>query len=133
MMDSILQNMPVIWIIYIFIGISCIVWSIIKLGNVETELNEGNGGHKSSDEIKELFSYFLQEEEKKNDGVRSLIKDIAVDKEEKQGPHHTNKQKDNYTEIMKYYESGKTEEWIAKKLGKGVGEVKLIISLYSMQ
>ena len=38
-----------------------------------------------------------------------------------------------YDEIVKHYENGESIEMIAKNLKKGVGEVKLILSLYNMR
>ena len=38
-----------------------------------------------------------------------------------------------YKEIIKRYETGEDVESIAKSLKKGIGEVKLVISLYAMR
>ncbi len=103
-----------------------------------------------SKNLEELFSYFLQEEEKKNQDFREMVlktsKDHSKDDEEENGAvikqqniHKSNKNNQHeaeqqiFNEIIRRYKEGETIEEIAKNLKKGIGEVKLVISLYSMR
>ena len=115
-----------------------------------------------SNQAQELFAYFLEEEEKKNNALRQTIeeaktlqKDIHVIKEEQNKKHEKYEQEEDtpskivennqsisvnkneeiklYDEIIKLYEAGVSVEDIAKKLGKGKGEVQLMLSLYAIR
>ena len=115
-----------------------------------------------SSQAQELFAYFLEEEEKKNNALRQTIeeanilqKDIHVIKEEHNKKHEKYEQEEDtpskivennqsisvnkneeiklYDEIIKLYEAGVSVEDIAKKLGKGKGEVQLMLSLYAIR
>ena len=146
-MNYLIQNMPIVWIIFIMLGTMCIIWSVVKIGNSKSDSEEEYRGENvgNKEELKELFSYFLEEEEKKNQGVRNLLQDtININKQTEYKPNQNNESSSYeqnsknasglaYFEIMRYYKQGKSEEWIAQKLKKGVGEVKLIISLYNMK
>ena len=57
-----------------------------------------------------------------------INKTTSVTKKEK-----TQVENEVFAEIMRRYEAGEDVETIAKELKKGTGEVKLIISLYSMR
>lgn len=141
-MSSLITNMPLLWIVVIVLGIICIMYSIIKI--TSDKLNDTQdyveSSHNGKEEIKELFSYFLEEEEKRNEDIRNMMKHNIVNNknmdyinEDRQKQNRNNQSKEIYPEIMEYYNQGKDEEWIAKKLKRGIGEVKLIISLYNMK
>lgn len=130
-MSILVQNMPLVFLVVIALGIICIIYSVIKIVSDKTN-NKDNyteSTNENTEEIKELFSYFLEEESKKNQDMRELLKHSA----DKSNTNSLNTSEKTYSEIMEYYLEGKSEEWIAKKLKKGIGEVKLIISLYNMK
>ena len=143
-MSSLVTNMPLLWVVVIIVGIGCIIYSTIKIMSDKTDDSQKYTENASEDkeDIKELFSYFLEEEERKNQDIRQLLKESINKNTDKNVNHPTTNKNDRkskntsdelYVEIMKYYSEGKSEDWIAKKLKKGVGEVKLVISLYNMK
>lgn len=150
-----IENLPIIFLIMVGIGMAIVLIGIIRLAghqesgaSVYTSLNEG----KENASLEDLFSFFLQEEEKKNQSFREMVMDVtnksklghkdqvtptvqekinkttSVTKKEK-----TQVENEVFAEIMRRYEAGEDVETIAKELKKGTGEVKLIISLYSMR
>lgn len=111
--------------------------------------------------IQDLFSYFLQEEEKKNQDLRSMvgINDNVADNSNVIPPTKFNvtvtddmysdndimetvtdskniqvevPNSETLNEVITLYKEGKNAEDIARQLGKGIGEINLILSLYSM-
>lgn len=145
------ENLPVFFLIMIGIGVMVIIIGIIGLAAIHEEpyqtkaINEA--GH--SQHLEELFSYFLQEEEKKNQNFREKILETSKTKEkdkkrdvqqesysltqEKNTKYQVKDEKQLFDDIIKRYQEGESIEMIAKNLKKGIGEVKLVISLYSMR
>ena len=136
-MSITIQSIPFFCLIWIGIGFIFIIAGIFMVAsrtasdNHYVELSDNKLGKEHSREIGELFAYFLEEEEKKNQGFRELVLD-AVGKKES---HHesSDETNDEVNEIIKLYQEGLPAEEIAKKLKKGVGEVNLMISLYTMR
>lgn len=142
------ENLPIFFLVMIGIGVIIIVVGIIRLATIHEEMQDDIEVNKQEDShhLEELFSYFLQEEEKKNQDFRDKILETSQakqKKEEVQGLHILSKDKNrvgqNKTEkqmldeIITRYQEGEPIEEIAKNLKKGIGEVKLVISLYSMR
>lgn len=142
------ENLPIFFLVMIGIGVIIIVVGIIRLATIHEEMQDDIEVNKQeySHHLEELFSYFLQEEEKKNQDFRDKILETSQakqKKEEVQGLHILSKDKNrvgqNKTEkqmldeIITRYQEGEPIEEIAKNLKKGIGEVKLVISLYSMR
>lgn len=138
-------SMPMLCLIWIALGVIVLVVGLFFIaGHNEkedyyTSMDDGKDMHQS---LEELFSYFLQEEEKKNEGFRELLKEYAKGGGHKEGReeigHHkktndTSKRSAVYEEILALYNEGNDVEAIAKKLKKGIGEVNLILSLYNMR
>lgn len=143
-MSITVEIMPILWLGWIIFGIIFIIVGILKLStHQESEDHYVTlNGQRSTDQLEELFSYFLEEEEKKNQGFRDLLVDIVrkqedgKDEQSKSLDKQTMGKKANeklYDEIIMLYENGESIEAIARNLKKGIGEVKLIISLYSMK
>ncbi len=146
-MSIAVENLPIIFLIIVGIGMMIVLVGILRLaneqdhGSVYTKLEEN--GHTSH--LEDLFSFFLQEEEKKNQDFREMVMSVTKDKEERMLTDtnqnaeffKSNKKMSSligqgiYKEIIKRYEDGQDVETIAKDLKKGTGEVKLIISLYA--
>ena len=150
-MSVTIENLPIIFLIIVGIGMVVVLIGILRLAseqehssiytNLEEKENAGN--------LEDLFSFFLQEEEKKNQNFREMVMQVSHlsgDKETiKQKQTNTKKvfQEENtnklpmerevFNEIIQRYKEGQDVETIAKDLKKGTGEVKLIISLYSMR
>ena len=142
------ENLPVFFLIMIGIGVIIIVIGVIGLASIHEELRHeiGVSQPKEAHHLEELFSYFLQEEEKKNQDFRNEILEDTRNKQKKEegqvfndSSRGKNKISANkieeqiLDEIITSYQNGQSVEEIAKKLKKGIGEVKLIISLYSMK
>lgn len=142
------ENLPIFFLVMIGIGVIIIVGGIIRLAAIHEEMQDDIEVNKQEDShhLEELFSYFLQEEEKKNQDFRDKILETSQakqKKEEVQGLHILSKDKNrvgqNKTEkqmldeIITRYQEGEPIEEIAKNLKKGIGEVKLVVSLYSMR
>lgn len=150
-MSITIENLPIIFLGIVGIGMVIVLIGILRLANEQeyhyryTNLEENNHtGH-----LEDLFSFFLQEEEKKNESFREMVMDVAnsnkkqaftVADKESRTIKRVEKKKDNlniqteqvnYKEIIERYEMGQDIETIAKDLKKGTGEVKLIISLYA--
>lgn len=147
-MSIAIENMPIIFLIIIGIGVAIIVASVICLAGLSEHTDnyyvasDASGEKEEANHLEELFSYFLEEEEKKNDAFRKMVLDQskeAAKSEKKASPtaiKKTTKQQidqNTFNEIIKRYEQGEDPQSIAKDLKKGIGEVKLILSLYSMR
>lgn len=130
------------------IGVAIVFIGIIRLASI----HEGKQYYIDIDQkddsknLEELFSYFLQEEEKKNQDFREMVLKTSKNKEDKEFVlrqqstdenmnkfNHQQEEKQLFNEIIKRYKEGESIEEIAKALKKGIGEVKLVISLYSMR
>lgn len=142
------QNMPYLSLIWIGIGFIILVVGIFRIAHDQatrgeyTEEFKGEESHK----IEELFSFFLEEQEQKNDALRNTLLNatphVSVKEEEKTDervaskekiPQVTTKNNEVFEKIIMLYEKGSTEEQIAKSLNMGIGEVQLILSLYVMR
>ena len=149
-MNVTIENLPIIFMGFVGIGMIIVLIGIVRLASHQgdssayTSLEDKN----DSEHIEDLFSFFLQEEEKKNEQLREEIRDVSrvnnnpsvewnkddkaqqvkVKKDQKKQPD-----KQLFAEIIKRYNEGQDIETIAKDLKKGTGEVKLIISLYSIR
>lgn len=143
-MSITVEIMPILWLGWIIFGVVFIIVGVLKLSiNQESEdhyvtLNE----QRSTEQLEEMFGYFLEEEEKKNQGFRDLLVDIVRKQEDAKDERSKSLDKQAigkkvneklYDEIIMLYENGESIEAIARNLKKGIGEVKLIISLYSMK
>lgn len=134
--------MPILCLLWTAVGVIFIIVSIIRLGNheesedhyVTLDQKQHNINH-----LEELLSYYLEEEEKKNQGFRDLLLTTLKPQNELLNESIKEHKKNDiinekmYGEIIRRYEDGEEIETIAKNLKKGVGEVKLILSLYSMK
>ena len=146
-----IENLPIIFMCFVGIGMLIVLIGIVRLashqgdGSAYTSLEDkADSGH-----LEDLFSFFLQEEEKKNQQFRNEIRDasrtsmnepVERGKDEKVQAEKVKKDaykkqvdKELFTEIIRRYNDGQDIETIAKDLKKGIGEVKLIISLYSIR
>lgn len=159
-MSITIENLPIFFLLMIGIGIIVIVIGIIRLANhsEDTSLYSANNMNENQQYLEELFSFFLQEEEKKNQDLRKIVMGVSEEenqnanlnlnssfhkireartvdneKEPKSFATDTEKYKEDYRKIIARYEAGDDIETIAKSLKKGVGEVKLVISLYAMR
>lgn len=158
-MNITVENLPIFFSIMIVLGALIVVLGVIRLAG-HTESSEHYTGMRESNEsnrLAELFSFFLQEEEKKNQSFRQMVMEVS----QQQGSHKMTQAAENkpqgvtkqedvkakaviknsimngdqnlYREIVKRYEAGEDVESIARSLKKGTGEVKLVISLYAMR
>lgn len=150
-MSIAVENLPIIFLGIVGLGVIIILIGIMKLANHQESdsLYTSMENKEASGNLEELFSFFLQEEEKKNQNFREMVMQVSHlsgDKETiKQKQTNTKKvfQEENtnklpmerevFNEIIQRYKEGQDVETIAKDLKKGTGEVKLIISLYSMR
>jgi len=153
-MSMTLQNIPFFCLLWIGIGFVFIIVGIFMIAShsessghyTEFSNQKLDSGHNK--EVGELFSYFLEEEEKKNQGLRDILLEVTHKKgkddknrlvektittSSNDTTHYGGQRSANYNEIIKLHEDGASVEEIAKKLKKGVGEVNLMISLYSMR
>lgn len=157
-----LISIPYFGLIWTGIGFLFMLIGFFILAYEEHESADYTGIENS--QAQELFAYFLEEEEKKNNALRQTIEEAKVwkedtqviDEEEDKEPQKyepqecidskivennqsfdINKDKKDgiklYDEIIKLYESGASVEDIAKKLGKGKGEIQLMLSLYAIR
>ena len=82
-MSITVEIMPILWLLWIVVGVVFIIIGVIRLGTHQESddhyvaLNE----QKNTMQLEELFSYFLEEEEKKNQGFRDLVVDIVKQQE----------------------------------------------------
>lgn len=134
--------MPILCLLWTVVGVIFIIVSVVRLGNyhesedyyvtLDEEQNKAN-------HLEELLSYYLEEEEKKNQGFRELLLTTLKTQNESSNEQMKEHKKNDtinekmYSEIIRRYHEGEEIETIAKNLKKGVGEVKLILSLYSMK
>lgn len=136
-----LENLPIIYLIIMAIGMGIVLVGILRLARQDDILEEKP---KNEPELSDVFHYFLQEEEKKNNDIRAMLAQSAnqdtkavqdkiqkIDSQEKKVK--TEVQNEDFIEMIKRHQRGETIDQIAKALGKGVGEVKLIISLYAAE
>ena len=81
-MSIAIENMPIIFLIIIGIGVAIIVISVIRLAGLSEHTgnyyvaSEVGGEKEETAHLEELFSYFLEEEEKKKkikDAIDSLF------------------------------------------------------------
>ncbi len=132
-----IQNTPFFCLLWIGLGFLFIMIGVFRMAihNEENYYTKDKSITESNNDIQELFSYFLEEEEKKNNSLREMLakepikggKEITLKTSTVAKPIQEN------NEIIKMYEEGHSVEEIAKKLKKGIGEVNLLISLYSMR
>ena len=128
------------------IGVAIVFIGIVRLAGIHEEEQYDISMNQKDDtkHLEELFSYFLQEEEKKNNHFREMVLEASRNKEDsiiKRQTMYKNINKMNeqqaekqiFSEIIKRYKEGETVEEIAKNLKKGIGEIKLVISLYLMR
>lgn len=153
-MSMTIQNIPFFCLLWIGMGVVFITLGIFMVAshsesnNHYTEFSNQKLSSEYNKEVGELFSYFLEEEEKKNQGLREIVLEAANKKEKKHKSssaesapamgsdninHYSTQHSTQYNEIIKLYEDGLGVEEIAKKLKKGIGEVNLMISLYTMR
>lgn len=139
-MSMTLYNMPFFYLLWITVGIVLIVIGIFMMAshqqsdNYYTDLSKDKGHQ----ELGELFNFFLEEEEKKNQGFRDMLVDYTqkqVEPVDRKIPEKTKDTTSDITmnEVIRLHEEGLDAQTIAKSLKRGVGEVKLIISLYTMR
>lgn len=156
-----LISIPYFGLIWTGIGFLFMLIGFFILAYEEHESADYTGIENS--QAQELFAYFLEEEEKKNNALRQTIKEAKVWQEDiriidkKENKEHekykqqqsilsksvenkplniSKNEKDNtklYDEIIKLYEAGLSIEDIAKKIGKGKGEIQLMLSLYTIR
>lgn len=146
-MSIAVENLPIFFLIMVGLGVAIVFIGIVRLAGIHEDeqyyvsMNQKN----DSNNLEELFSYFLQEEEKKNQDFREMVIGASQNKDEKISSEKQvirktadridQQQVDNqvFNEIIKRYKEGEAIEEIAKNLKKGIGEVNLVISLYSMR
>ena len=141
-----ITSLPYLGLLWTGVGFLCILVGFFIFAYHENEEPDYTSINTNSAE--ELFAYFLEEEEKKNDALRQSLKttDKAQSPSVNQKDKDKNKEKEEmktikstqddthiYKEIEKLYNSGVSVDEIAKKLNKGKGEIQLMISLYSMR
>ena len=145
-MNISVENLPIFFLIMVGIGVAIVFIGIVRLAGIHEEEQYDISMNQKDDtkHLEELFSYFLQEEEKKNNHFREMVLEASRNKEDsiiKQQTMYKNINKMNeqqaekqiFSEIIKRYKEGETVEEIAKNLKKGIGEIKLVISLYLMR
>lgn len=140
-MEMTIQNLPFIYLLWITIGVLLILIGIFMLVAHENETGYYTSINDKKDESKEelegILSYFLEEEEKKNQGFREMLENYAKQMGNKDEKNIKQSMKDSTSqsvnEIVALADKGFEVEEIARKLGKGVGEVQLILSLYKMR
>lgn len=135
-MNITIENLPILFLMIVGIGVIIVVIGVLRLASSQ-ELSDdyyvsANNEHDTA-HLQELFSYFLEEEEKKNNAFREMIRDTSKEQgsqkvREKEVPVA---ERIIFEEIIKMHEQGEDAQHIAKKLNRGIGEVNLIISLYA--
>ena len=138
-----IQNLPFLYLIWITVGVVLILIGIfILISHINTTGNKVSPEQstQTNEELEGILSYFLQEEEKKNEGFREMLENYAKEIGTKVTGSSTTsevkvnpKAKNNISDITVLADQGLSAEEIAKQLGKGVGEVNLILSLYTMR
>nr|WP_302595241.1 hypothetical protein [uncultured Cellulosilyticum sp.] len=140
-MEMTLQNLPFFYLLWITIGVVLIVIGIFMLVYHENEsgyyTSMTNKPSEGKEDLEGILSYFLEEEEKKNQGFRetleSYAKEMATQSSEEVKKNDESKKVNHINDITKLADEGLEVEDIARKLDKGVGEVQLILSLYKMR
>ncbi len=152
-MNVTIQNIPFFCLFWIGIGFVFIILGIFMMAshtesnNHYVEFTSSKVNNDYNKEVGEIFSYFLEEEEKKNQGLREMVAEAMsqknLERSLKPQPHVLQNGREplndsamhsgEFNDIIKLYEEGLGTEEIAKKLKKGVGEVNLMISLYTMR
>ncbi len=135
-MNITIESLPIYFLIFVGIGVGIVFIGILKIAGLHEEGHYTNINQEEHlKNVEELFSYFLEEEEKKNENFREMMVGTSKNKSQeakvKQTSSLANKQ--DFEEIIKRHQSGESMEEIARNLKKGIGEVKLVISLYSMR
>lgn len=146
-MQIIIQNIPYLCLLWIGIGFIVLITSIFILSYRQSNVSQYT--EKISPEeidddkvnIQELFSFFLQEEEKKNNDFRNQLMQVYSQKDKQYIDRETERltqnsmpiQQEKYSDIIQLCEQGLSANEIAKRLKMGKGEVELIISLYMMR
>lgn len=142
-----LENIAYIALGWIAFGFSLIIVGIILLAknqNYDYTTQMQGTNDNNIDKMEELFSFFLQEEEKKNEELRKAVtqknmqstpaqKDEAVIYKQQTSNIRAPKKNQQENTIITLYEEGNDIEDIAKRLKMGVGEIQLILSLYKMR
>lgn len=135
-MNITVENLPILFLMIVGIGVIIVVIGVLRLASSQ-ELSDdyyiNANSQNDTAQLQELFSYFLEEEEKKNNAFREMIRDTS---KEKDSQKPTKKEvpvaeRVLFEEIIKMHEQGKDAQSIAKILNRGIGEVNLIISLYA--
>lgn len=145
-MSVAVENLPIFFLIMIGIGVAIVFIGIVRLAGIHEDEQYYVSMNQKDDSknLEELFSYFLQEEEKKNQDFREMVMKTPKNNNEsviKQQIIYKNNnkmaqqqaEKQMFNEIIRRYKEGEAVEEIAKDLKKGIGEVKLVISLDSMR
>lgn len=138
------EILPIIFMIMVGVGMIFVLVGIIRLAGHQEDASVYTDSEmkENVDHLEDLFSFFLQEEEKKNQLFRDEMRSATQRNEQKEWSKVNEKPKDEYkkrvdkeifAEIIRRYNEGQDIEVIAKDLKKGTGEVKLIISLYSIR
>lgn len=140
-MEMTLQNLPFFYLLWITIGVVLILIGIFMLVHHEntsgyyTSMEDKSSGTK--EDLEGILSYFLEEEEKKNQGFRetleSYAKEMTTTMPAEAKKKNETRKSNHINDITKLADEGLEVEEIARKLGKGVGEVQLILSLYKMR
>ncbi|WP_054738664.1 DUF6115 domain-containing protein [Cellulosilyticum ruminicola] len=139
-MEMTIQNFPFIYLLWITIGVLLIligVFMLVAHENAGYYTSIEDKKDESKEDLEGILSYFLEEEEKKNQGFREMLESYAKqmgnknEKNIKQSMKNSTSQYVN--EIVTLADKGFEIEEIARQLGKGVGEVQLILSLYKMR
>lgn len=146
-MSIAVENLPIFFLIMVGLGVAIVFIGIVRLAGIHEDEQYYVSMEQKNDSknLEELFSYFLQEEEKKNQDFREMVISASKSKDEKVSDENQvivkkvdridqqQVEKQVFNEIIRRYKEGEAIEEIAKKLKKGIGEVKLVISLYSMR
>lgn len=132
-----IENLPIIFLIILGIGMLIIVISIMNLASIKEEDTAPEG---YTHEMRELFSYFLQEEEEKNNKMRKEIGEQLQNNRHKEGKkvkqeflEKKSMETPIFEEVVNRAARGEEAKNIAKELGRGIGEINLIISLNAMR
>lgn len=128
-----LQNIPYFSLMWTGIGFFLTIIGVFALAHYQSKQEEYTAYEKTKEKshVEDLFSYFLQEEANKQEEMNEIKKE--------ESPKITDatkndiKEEGQYETIVQLYEEGLSPEVIAKQLKLGIGEVKLILSLYSMR
>lgn len=140
-MEMTIQNLPFIYLLWITIGVLLILIGVFMLIAHENEIGYytsiDNKKSEPKEELEGILSYFLEEEEKKNQGFREMLENYAKQMGNKNENSIEQSMKDSNSkyvnEIVTLADKGFEVEEIARQLDKGVGEVQLILSLYKMR